>query len=387
MRQLYRRVAVAGFVVGGVFALTNLAGTARGQEKKGDAAPAAPAAAAPREAKGGKRTAEQIRADLDGHTKKLREVLTSPADLFDEEKRKASGPKIVPPMKAIVAGFEEMMEADPAVRGFMAPARMQYLSMLALFDDAESVAKLSKMAESKDEGEATTAKGAQLLVRWWKGAKNAAAQSKVLDDTEALAKAQPQSDELAMTVMMMIQQHAATPELQKRAQQILLEDLKSESAKELRKQVEAQQKLEGLEGKALTIAGAKHGGGTLSTADWKGKVILVDFWATWCGPCIAELPRVKKVYADYHDKGLEILGVSCDNDAEALTAFVAKNKDMPWPHLFDAKTPGWHPLATEYGISGIPTMFLIDKKGVVRSVKARENFEEMIPKLLEEKGE
>jgi hypothetical protein len=79
--------------------------------------------------------------------------------------------------------------------------------------------------------------------------------------------------------------------------------------------------------------------------------------------------------------------VSCDNEAENLTAFLEKNKDMPWPHLFDPKTPGWHPLATEFGITGIPTMFLIDKKGVVRSVKARENFEEMIPKLLEEKEE
>jgi thiol-disulfide isomerase/thioredoxin len=384
MRELYRRVAVAGLAMCGAVALSNLPGVARGQEKKADAVPAATVAG---EAKPGKRTAEQIRADLDVQTKKLREALTSPSDLFEAEKRKTSAAKIVPPMKAIVAGFEEMMEADPAVRGFIAPARMQYLSMLALFDDAESVAKLAKMAESKDAGEATTAKGAQLLVRWWKNPKNAAEQSKVLDDTQALAKAHPESDELAMTVMMMSQQHAATPELQKRAQQILLEDLKSESAKELTKQVEAQQKLEGLEGKQLTIAGAKHEGGTLSTADWKGKVILVDFWATWCGPCIAELPRVKKVYADYHDKGLEILGVSCDNEAENLTAFLEKNKDMPWPHLFDPKTPGWHPLATEFGITGIPTMFLIDKKGVVRSVKARENFEEMIPKLLEEKEE
>ena len=58
---------------------------------------------------------------------------------------------------------------------------------------------------------------------------------------------------------------------------------------------------------------------------------------------------------------------------------------MPWTQLFDEKTPGWHPLATQFGIDGIPTMFLIDKKGVVRTVKARENFEELIPKMLDEK--
>jgi peroxiredoxin len=99
------------------------------------------------------------------------------------------------------------------------------------------------------------------------------------------------------------------------------------------------------------------------------------------------LPRVKKEYIEQHAKGLEILGVSCDRDAEALTAFLAKNKDMPWPQLFDAKQNPkieWHPIAREWGINGIPTMFLIDKKGVLRTVTARENMEEMIPKLLAE---
>ena len=79
-----------------------------------------------------------------------------------------------------------------------------------------------------------------------------------------------------------------------------------------------------------------------------------------------------------------MLGVSCDNSGADLKKFLSDNPDMPWPQLFDEKTAGWHPLAKEYGINGIPTMFLIDKKGVVRSVKARENFEELIPKMLAE---
>ena len=79
--------------------------------------------------------------------------------------------------------------------------------------------------------------------------------------------------------------------------------------------------------------------------------------------------------------------VLCDSDKDALQSFVKDDPGMAWPQLFDAaENPklNWHPLAKQYGINGIPTMFLIDKKGVLRTVKARENFEEMIPKLLAE---
>ena len=95
----------------------------------------------------------------------------------------------------------------------------------------------------------------------------------------------------------------------------------------------------------------------------------------------APLPRAKETYAKYHDKGLEIAEVSCDQEPDELTKFLAENKDMPWPQLFDPQKPGLHALAEQYGINSIPTMFLIDRKGIVRSVNGRE-FEEMIPRLL-----
>jgi len=81
------------------------------------------------------------------------------------------------------------------------------------------------------------------------------------------------------------------------------------------------------------------------------------------------------------------VGVSNDFSADELKQFVKADPGMPWPQLFDptaAAKQEWNPVTTNYGIMGIPTMFLIDKKGVVRTVEARSNYEEMIPKLLGE---
>ena len=94
--------------------------------------------------------------------------------------------------------------------------------------------------------------------------------------------------------------------------------------------------------------------------DYKGKVVLIDFWATWCGPCIAELPNVVTNYEKYHEKGLEILGISLDREGadEKLAAFTKEHK-MPWPQVFDGKY--WKAdVGQKYGINSIPHMILID---------------------------
>ena len=104
-------------------------------------------------------------------------------------------------------------------------------------------------------------------------------------------------------------------------------------------------------------------GKPLSVANFKGKIVLVDFWATWCGPCVAELPNVLETYGKYHGKGFEVIGISLDQDKDKLTGFI-KEKQVPWAQYFDGK--GWQSkLGQKYGINSIPATYLIDKEGKI----------------------
>jgi thiol-disulfide isomerase/thioredoxin len=341
-------------------------------------AQAAPAGQSPR-------SPEEIQKELFAVRGTMVDLMPAPEVLLDEARRNELRPKLVPLMRrqSDLAGelADALPETKPGAKAFQAAMR----ALLALLDDKQAKDELAQLTVSKDPVESSTAASWSIAIRWIKSRKNASAQEKMALELSEIARAHPKNTMIAEAAGFMADA-SATPALAEQIEQLLTKDLETELARETAQRLAARRKLNALEGKPLVVDAVTLDSTRFSSAAWKGKVVLVDFWATWCPPCVAELPKLKKVYAELHDKGLEIVGVSCDNDIEKLRGFLAKNPEMTWPQLFEpSRTTVMHSLADQYGVAGLPSMFLIDRKGIVRSIKAREEYEQLIPKLLEEK--
>lgn len=119
-------------------------------------------------------------------------------------------------------------------------------------------------------------------------------------------------------------------------------------------------------------------------SEYRGKVVLVDFWATWCPPCVVEIPGILKLYNEYKGKGLVVLGVSFDTNLKRLRIFVAKNK-IEYPVLINARA-----LIKLYKVRAIPTAYLIDRDGkiVEKFIGYKKGYKEKkIIELLEKEDE
>ena len=125
-------------------------------------------------------------------------------------------------------------------------------------------------------------------------------------------------------------------------------------------------------GKEIKLDGVNLNGEDFDIQSLKGKVVLIDFWATWCPPCVAEVPNMKKLYKKYKDDGFEIVGYSIDDDLDALKSFTESEK-TPWIVISQAMSveKGKTDYSEVYKIEAIPAMFLLDKDGKVVSTKAR----------------
>jgi thiol-disulfide isomerase/thioredoxin len=168
----------------------------------------------------------------------------------------------------------------------------------------------------------------------------------------------------------------------KKARALAQEVIAGQPEAELKKEADALiAKLDRV-GKPLNIKFKAVDGREVDLAGLKGKVVLIDFWATWCAPCMAELPNVKATFDKLHEKGFEIVGISLDQSVDKLKQVLAREQ-MSWPQYFEEDGEG-NKFAEEFGIHGIPTMWLVDKQGMLRDLNGREKLQEKIEKLLSE---
>jgi thiol-disulfide isomerase/thioredoxin len=373
------RLSPAGLITAALLAASSLAGSARAAIPT--TAPAMAGATTPPA-----RDRAAIEADLKRVGAEVGQAMPR-GTLSDPTKRAAAAPTAIPLVRQQQALFTELA-TTPQEAKMYSSIQQQLTSTLYLLGDKETVARVDAAAGSTVVADSLPAQGVQLRARWLGAGHDAAAQQPIADELARLDAAHPDDADLTILTYSMAAT-AASPDLKSGMMDAVRKmtnptAVRIATAGERRKSAEA--KLNGLAGQPLTVTGTTVDGKPFSSEQYKGKVVLVDFWATWCGPCKAELPRVKDVYGKYHDKGLEIVGVSNDYKADALRKYTAEN-GMPWVELLDAPAAAdhqWNPTTLGYGINGIPTMFLIDKKGVCRTVEARESMEDLIPKLLAE---
>jgi thiol-disulfide isomerase/thioredoxin len=268
---------------------------------------------------------------------------------------------------------------DPAAK-----MKLESLLMLGRFGDEKAAADMAAYAEtlikSPSRDLASEAQRIMIVSEAQKvlSAGDMKAAEGVVEKTTALLAADPddmQTAGLAMQLANAFEQMPggeATAMLAYRGFGPLMAKSSNEQVRRMGESFAGTLRRLSLPGNPMEITGTLLNGKKFDQKSLMGKVVLVDFWATWCGPCVAEIPNVLEQYEKYHKDGFEVVGVSLDQDREALEKFVDEQK-IPWPILFEeSEGESWqHPLATFYGISGIPTVILIGRDGNVITLNAR----------------
>jgi thiol-disulfide isomerase/thioredoxin len=137
----------------------------------------------------------------------------------------------------------------------------------------------------------------------------------------------------------------------------------------------------GLVGQPLALTGKALGSGQIDTSQYRGRVLLVIFWATWCQPCTEDLPQILAMYQQYRRNGFEVIGINVDSPGAPIQQYLEQYK-VPWPHISEEGGLESRP-ALEYGVISLPTMILTGRDGKVATVSASvDELKKQIPELL-----
>jgi thiol-disulfide isomerase/thioredoxin len=145
---------------------------------------------------------------------------------------------------------------------------------------------------------------------------------------------------------------------------------KPEAAEMIQKDYDTAMRRYGWLNKPVELAGTQFNGKPFNLDDYRGKVLLVDFWATWCPPCMKELPNLIETHKQFADAGFEVVGIALDDDRDTLKTFL-DDKELPWVTLWSTEKDQQmydDPRAKQFGVDGIPRTFLVDREGKVVAI-------------------
>lgn len=277
----------------------------------------------------------------------------------------------------------ESPDATAQQRIQAAGGRMQFLSMLGRFGDEEAGGRIETfLKQAEGDANPQIQEFAKRVILQQKMANWQQLEQSARDEVVAEIRASVSGDNVTgRSVGMLLQFADAVAQSGDVDTAVELINESLPKLKEIEDPAVAERlpRLEGtvrrlqLPGNKMEVEGTLLGGDEVDWESYRGKVVLVDYWATWCGPCIAELPNVLTAYENYHEKGFDVLGISLDDDKTAVEQFIAE-RELPWKTLYsdNPETNGWnHPMAERYAIAGIPQAILVDQEGKVVNMNAR----------------
>lgn len=259
----------------------------------------------------------------------------------------------------------EQIEQNPEIGGLAQYRRVDLAALLIVLGDEDAKRRHAERSENTGDPFGVCVDVALAFFR----AEDDDARSKALDRFETLMDQPASRHELSGTAHFILATAGPGP-FEDRTLDFVRRKLTSSTAAQVALQYEGARKLRSSLGKPLTFRGSTVDGKTLQSADFRGKVLILHFFATTDEPSVEDIRRVQRAYILNRAKGVELVSVSCDVQKSALTLYLERNRRVTWPVLFDefsaTANKAWHPLTLQIGVGKLPKTLLVDRKGVLR---------------------